>query len=189
MNARDDWRGLNVIVGRDTQQLVLMIKISEMNVMICAILLIHYHSQCAKMMLFLCCHMSTRGRPQGQMVLSHVNSRKAPGPDGFVTCQPAEGPRARWFERKGCESMCHSVRECFSFCWILNLFCIYGGYPPLYLLPKKRNAILMKDFALTSVLCKCMERIVHCQLTTAVAGRIDLLQFAYRAGRGWRMPL
>ena len=58
--------------------------------------------------------------------------------------------------------------------------------------PKKRNATLLKDFrpvALTSLLCKCMERIVHCQLTTAVAGRMDPPQFAYRAGRGWRMPL
>ena len=29
-----------------------------------------------------------------------------------------------------------------------------------------------------------MESIVHCQLTTAVAGRMNPLQFAYRAGRG-----
>ena len=39
-----------------------------------------------------------------------------------------------------------------------------------------------RHVALTSVLYKCMERIVHCQLTTAV--RMDLLQFVYRAGRG-----
>ena len=40
---------------------------------------------------------------------------------------------------------------------------------------KKPNVTLMKDFrpvVLTSVLCKYMERIVHCQLTTVVAGRM-----------------
>jgi hypothetical protein len=53
--------------------------------------------------------------------------------------------------------------------------------------PKKTNAKVLNDFrpvALTSILCKCMERVVCNQLTAAVADRMDPLQFAYRARRG-----
>ena len=92
--------------------------------------------------------------------------------------------------------MYHLVRECFT--CLFQLLLDIQFVPHLWRLstiipvPKKRNTTLMKDFrpvALTSVLCKCMDKMVHCELTTAVAGRMDSLQFAYRAGRGWRMPL
>ena len=45
----------------------------------------------------------------------------------------------------------------------------------------------MKDFrpvALTSILCKCMERVLSNHLTAMVADRLDPLQFAYKAKRG-----
>lgn len=54
-------------------------------------------------------------------------------------------------------------------------------------LPKKTNAKELKDFrpvALTSVIAKCMERVVRRELMTSVADRMDPMQFAYRAGRG-----
>jgi len=53
--------------------------------------------------------------------------------------------------------------------------------------PKKTNSRVLNDFrpvALTSILCKCMERVVCNQLTASVADRMDPLQFAYRVGRG-----
>ena len=52
--------------------------------------------------------------------------------------------------------------------------------------PKKPNAKQMNDFrpvALTSILAKCMERIVCNQLVASVADRMDPLQFAYKARR------
>ena len=53
--------------------------------------------------------------------------------------------------------------------------------------PKKPNVKQMNDFrpvALTSVLAKCMERIVCNQLVASVASRMDPLQFAHKARRG-----
>ena len=53
--------------------------------------------------------------------------------------------------------------------------------------PKKPNVKQMNDFrpvALTSILAKCMERIVCDPLVTSVADRMDPLQFAYKARRG-----
>ena len=45
----------------------------------------------------------------------------------------------------------------------------------------------MNDYrpvALTSIICKCMEKVVCNQLTSSVADRLDPLQFAYKAKRG-----
>ena len=53
--------------------------------------------------------------------------------------------------------------------------------------PKKAKVQELNDFrpvALTSILCKCMERVVCSQLTAAVADYMDPMQFAYRAKRG-----
>ena len=71
-----------------------------------------------------------------------------------------------------------------------DLFRVYGGYPPLYLSIRTLRSMdsVTLDFrhvALTSLLCK---HFLHCQLKSAVVGRMDRLQFAYRAGRGCRMP-
>lgn len=51
----------------------------------------------------------------------------------------------------------------------------------------KRHAKDPKDFrpvALTSLLCKCMERVIGNHLSSSVTGRLDPLQFAYKAKRG-----
>jgi len=53
--------------------------------------------------------------------------------------------------------------------------------------PNISGAKLMKDFrptALTSILAKCMERIVCNHLSSCVEDSLDPLQFAYRARRG-----
>ena len=53
--------------------------------------------------------------------------------------------------------------------------------------PKKPSVKQMNDFrpvALTSILAKCMERIVCNQLVASVADRRDPLQFAYKTRRG-----
>ena len=53
--------------------------------------------------------------------------------------------------------------------------------------PKKSSAKVLNEFqptALTSILCKCLERVVCNQLTASVVDRMHSLQFAYRAKRG-----
>jgi len=53
--------------------------------------------------------------------------------------------------------------------------------------PKKQGARLLNDFrpvALTSLLAKCMERVVGSRITASVAHQLDPLQFAYKARRG-----
>lgn len=54
-------------------------------------------------------------------------------------------------------------------------------------MPKRSNAGEMNNFrlvALTSTLCKCMERVLSDQLTTIVGDRLHQLQFAYETNRG-----
>ncbi len=62
-----------------------------------------------------------------------------------------------------------------------------GKRAPLFHCQKKAHAKDLIDYrtvALTSVLCKCMERVVCQQLSQAMIGKLDPLQFAYRVGRG-----
>ena len=126
-------------------------------------------------------------------VLSHVNPWKAPGSDGL-----------KGKVLKVCTTQLGSVfTRLFQLLLDAQFVRRLWRLSTIIRVPKKRNATLLKDFipvALTFVVCKCMERIVYCQLTTAVAGRMDPLQFAYmaggvedatltyRAGRGWRRP-
>lgn len=52
---------------------------------------------------------------------------------------------------------------------------------------KKGHAKQLVDYrpvALTSVLCKCMEKVVCQQLSQILTGKLDPQQFAYRTGRG-----
>ena len=86
-----------------------------------------------------------------------------------------------------------SVQLCVVFSRLFQLFMNFHFVPRIWrtstIIPvaKKPNAKDMNDYrpvALTSVICKCMERIVCDQLTASVAGRMDPLQFAYKAKRG-----
>ena len=115
--------------------------------------------------------------------LSGVNPRKASGPDSV----------------KG-----RVLHECSSqlgtlftrlFQLFLNMQFVPKAWKSSVIIPvaKKTNAKLLNDFrplCLTSILCKCMERIVCKQLVASVADRMDPLQFAYRAkkgGGGWNI--
>ncbi len=54
-------------------------------------------------------------------------------------------------------------------------------------IPKKPGAFKPEDFrpiAITSNLCKTMERVLADTLTTTLASRLDPLQFAYKSNRG-----
>ncbi len=54
-------------------------------------------------------------------------------------------------------------------------------------IPKKPGASTPEDFqpiAITSILCKTMERVLVDHLTTTVASVLDALQFAYKSDRG-----
>ena len=53
--------------------------------------------------------------------------------------------------------------------------------------PKKRNPNQLNDYrpvSLTSIIAKCMERLVSTQLKASVADRLDPFQFAYKPKRG-----
>ena len=90
------------------------------------------------------------------------------------------------------------LKECSSqlFCVFTRLFQLFMNYhfvprswrtSTVIPVAKKPNAREMNDFrpvALTSVVCKCMEKLLCSQLTTSVANRMDPLQFAYKAKRG-----
>ena len=109
--------------------------------------------------------------------LARINPRKAPGPDGLCG---------------------HVLKQCSSqlshvFTRLFQLFLNAHFVPRVWKtsviipVPKKPNAKILNDFrpvALTSVLCKCMERVVCNQLTPSVADHMDSFQFAYRARRG-----
>ncbi len=63
----------------------------------------------------------------------------------------------------------------------------HGRRQPLFLSPKKTYVREMKKFrpvALTSILCKCLEKVVAGELTSKVAEYLDPLQCAYKPKRG-----
>ena len=110
-------------------------------------------------------------------MFTHVNPYKASGPDGV-------GGKVL----KECSSqLCTVFTHLFQL--LLNYHYVPRSWRTSTIIPiaKKTNAKEMNDFrpvALTSVICKCMERIVCNKLSSSVADRLDPLQFAYKAKRG-----
>ena len=108
---------------------------------------------------------------------SRLNPSEAPGPDGLKgrvikVCAPWLGP---------------------MFACLFHFFLYSMSVPRarkssiIIPVPKKPNVKQMKsreDVALTSILAKCMERIVCNQFVASVADRMDPLQFAYKTRRG-----
>ena len=106
MNARDAWKGLNVMMGRTTQQQRLKCSdpvkfVNEMNT-------------------FYACFDDKDFRNKCNDLCQSLDHRKAPGSDGLkgkvlkvCTTQLGSVFTCLWSEGKGFESMYHSVRECF----------------------------------------------------------------------------
>lgn len=110
-------------------------------------------------------------------ILRQVNPYKAPGPD-----------RLRGRVLKDCSTQLSGVFTKL-FQGLLDSSCVPYQWKESTIIPipKKTHAKDPKDFrpvALTSLLCKCMERVVGSHLSGAVTGRLDPLQFAYKAKRG-----
>ena len=109
------------------------------------------------------------------MLFTHTN--KSHGPDGL------QGRVLKVFANQ----LGH-IFTCF-FQLILNTHSIPRSWKisTIIPIPKKRSARQFNDFrpvALTSVVAKCMERIVSDQPISYVAERMDPLQFSYKAKRG-----
>ena len=108
---------------------------------------------------------------------SHLNVRKAPGPDGL----------SGMVLKKCCEQLCN------VFCRLYQMSIDNHVIPALWKkskivpVPKKPNSSEMNDFrpvALTSIPMKCFERIILNRLVSDVGHLLDPYQFAYRARRG-----
>ena len=98
---------------------------------------------------------------------ARLSPHKAPGPEGI---------RGRVLRE--CASQLARLFEFLYTKWKLST---------VIPVPKKANGKEMNDFrpvALTSILSKCMERVVCNQLVASVADRMDPLQFSYKAKRG-----
>ena len=110
-------------------------------------------------------------------IFSHLHSSKAPGPDGL---------KGRVL--KECANQLGGVMT-----KIFQLFLDASFVPRAWKettiipVPKKPRAKALNDFrpvALTSILCKCMERVIVGELTTTIGESLDPLQFAYKPKRG-----
>lgn len=109
-------------------------------------------------------------------VLHKIKPYKAPGPDGL-----------KGKVLKECAAQLGHV------CTRLFQIFLNNGFVPLAWknsivipVPKIPNAKSLQDFrpiVLTSILCKCMERIVCKELLSQIETCIDPMQFAYRANR------
>ena len=106
-------------------------------------------------------------------VFQYICSRKATGPDGisaFVLKTFAEELAPAWcpiFHN-------HSVPILWKTSYITPV--------PKKTCPKENNDY--RPVALTSIVMKCLERIVACKLRLYVQDYLDPFQFAYRQGRG-----
>ena len=186
-NASEAWRGLNTMMGRSQKQNRVQCNDSEtfandLNQFYARFDTHNFSQECDQ----LCDPLLDKingtdvflvSEENVNSVFARINPRKATGPDGL-------GGRVL----KECR---HQLSHVFTRLFQLLLDTHY--VPRIWRtslitpVPKKPQAKVMNDFrpvALTSVLCKCMERVVCNRLTSTVANRMDPLQFAYRAKRG-----
>ena len=110
-------------------------------------------------------------------VLSDVNPRKARGPD-----------RVSGKVLKECsEQLCVVLTRLFQLLMNCHYVPISWRTSQITPVPKHARAKELNDFrpiALTSLVCKQLERLVCNNLTSSLSGRLDPLQFAYKAKRG-----
>lgn len=179
-NAREAWQGLNTMMGR--AQNPALIQCSD-PATFAEQLNIYYsrfdmpHPQNDWTLISSNCPTITVDKRKVASILGRINPHKASGPDrlrGKVLreCSVQLGDVITQLLQHLLDSSCvPRMKKEFT----------------LILVPKKSNAREMKDFrpvALTSILCKCMERVVSDHLTAMVVDRLDPLQFAYKAKRG-----
>ena len=116
--------------------------------------------------------------------LSRKNPRKAPGSDGL--------------KGRGLKVCAEQLGGVFTHMFLLFLnghFIPHSWKVSTFMpVPGRPGAKEMNDFrpvAPTSIIAKCMERIVCNQLIVSVSSRMDPLQFAFRAISrwGWKMQL
>ena len=180
MNGRDAWKGLKVMMGRNTQQQRAKCPdnvkfVNEMNTFYARFDDNNFRNECDDLcqsldplpvtvfdddVVSVLSHVVS--------VLSHVNPWKAPRTDGL-----------KGKVLKVCTTQLGSVfKRLFQLLLDTQFALRLWRLSTITPVPKKRNTTLMKYFrpvALTSVLCKRMERIVYYQFTTAVGGRMDPL--------------
>ena len=180
-NARDAWRGLNAMMGRKQKaapQCDDPVKLSnDLNMFYSRFDKHDFSNECDTV----CAGMTpTPVTIKEQDVISifqQLNPHKAPGPDGL----------------KG-----RVLKECATqlgpiFTQLFQMFLNISFVPQAWKtativpVPKTAQAKLPNDFrpiALTSLLSKCMERVVSKELSLQTAKSMDPMQFAYRPSRG-----
>ena len=184
-DARSAWQGLNIMMGRKTRQEKTYSPAdpstfaNELNLFYARFDTVNHSDACENICQSLDLDTSSVEITDKDVItcFKRVNAHKAPGPDGFhgrilKTCSDQLGPVfAKLFRI------------------LLSLHVVPSSWKMSNIIPvpKFSGAKLMKDFrpiALTSVLAKCMERIVCNHLSSCVENSLDPLQFAYRARRG-----
>lgn len=171
-NAREAWQGLNIMMGRETKPVMGAWTDPA--------------SLAEQLNIFFTLDPPTPNPPTEALnisehlvtsVLCKVNPNKAAGPD-----------RLRGRVLKDCSTQLGGV--------FTRLFqhLLDSGVTPehwkestIIAIPKKSKPSDLKDYrpvALTSILCKCMERVVCHQPRGELEGKLDPLQVAYRTKRG-----
>lgn len=186
-NARDAWKGLNIMMGRENQKENTLcndptVFANNLNNFYARFDVHDFTKDCDIM-----CN-TVKQLPESPFstelleeevssVFSHINPHKASGPDGV------SGKLL-----KVCSSqLCNVFTKLFQLFFDAHFVPRVWKTSTIIPVPKKANASILNDFrpvALTSVLCKCMERLVCNRLMASVADRMDPLQFAYKAKRG-----
>lgn len=183
-NVRDAWKGLNVMMGRGEQHKPIhgddpVTFANDLNSFYARFDVHDFKKECNDLCVPLMSMPNdvTVSESDVTVCFSRINPRKAAGPDGL-------GGRVL----KQCSvQLSHVFTRLFQLLLDMHFVPRIWRTSTIVPVPKKPNARDLNDFrpvALTSILCKCMERVVCNRLTTTVADRMDPLQFAYRVGRG-----
>ena len=181
-NVRQAWSGLNAMMGRQQKHQKIQCDnpisfANELNSFYARFDVKDFKRECNTLCHNLTVVPITVEKFDVIRILSRVNPRKATGPDGLNG---------------------RILKDCatelgFMLTRLFQVFLDNHFIPRIWKtstiipVPKKTGAKVMNDFrpvALTSILCKCMERIVCNRLVASVADRLDPLQFAYKAKRG-----
>ena len=183
-NAKKAWEGLNVMMGRETKQKRSPLSNpspsfpNELNNFFGRFDKNDFTAERGRI-----CKSIPEYDPirlsEGEIVasLSRIKLNSAPGPDGLR----GRVLKENIYELKGI------ILELFQY--LLDSLTIPFSWKMSCIvpLPKKPGATELNDFrpiALTSILCKCFERVISNQITLSVSNALDLFQFAYKCHRG-----